>query len=77
MRATREAAEVPSTAKNGGTNDAVAAGESHVLSGGWVRAISELTSEWPDEMDGKLSVPPLSFSFGERVCVPQRPTSSS
>jgi hypothetical protein len=34
MRATREAAEVPSTAKNGGTNDAVAAGESHVLSSG-------------------------------------------
>lgn len=65
MRATCEAGEVPSTAKYGGTNDAVAAGQSHVSSSGWVHTMTELTSEWPDEITVSSADHPL-FLYRER-----------
>jgi len=64
MRATRKAGEVPCAAYHGGTYDAVAAGQSHVSSNGWVHTITALTLEWP-ETGSKVNDRPTFFLFRE------------
>lgn len=79
MRATREAAEVPSTADHGSADDDVAAGVKKrvIIPSKCVGATTtELTSEWP-EMASSMGRPLSATRTAVRLCVPQRPTSSS